>query len=329
MLSKSWEGIHLNRASTQRSTDRIALRKARRSFNVMTVKKDVWLYILLIPGVLHFIVFKYLPMWGILIAFQDYNAYLGFLDSPWVGLKHFIDFFTNPDFTRLLSNTLLISSYNLIFGFPAPVIMALLLNEIRSQWYKRSIQTLVYIPHFISWVIVASLTYSLFNSQGVMNKYIVQMGNNAIPFLTSDKAFRGMIIGQTIWKETGFGTIIYLAALSGVDPQLYEAAVIDGANRFKQLWHITLPSIKSTVITLLILRMGHILDNGFDQIFLMSNSLNRKVSEVFDVYVYTIGITRGAFSYSTAVGLFKGLIGIVLIYSANYFAKKVGEAGLF
>jgi putative aldouronate transport system permease protein len=268
-------------------------------------------------------------MWGVLIAFQDYNAYLGFLGSPWVGFKHFIDFFSNPDFTRLLSNTLLISLYNLAFGFPAPVIMALLLNEIRSQWYKRSIQTLVYIPHFISWVIIASLTYSLFNSQGVVNKYIIQMGNNAIPFLTSDNTFRGMIIGQTIWKETGFGTIIYLAALSGVDPQLYEAAVIDGANRFKQLWHITLPSIKSTVVTLLILRLGHVLDNGFYQIFLMSNSLNRNVSDVFDVYVYTIGITRGAFSYSTAVGLFKGIIGIILIYSANYLAKKAGESGLF
>jgi putative aldouronate transport system permease protein len=319
----------LNRASIQLSKDKKALRKAKREFNITSIRKDVWLYILLIPGVLHFIIFKYLPMWGVLIAFQDYNAYLGFLGSPWVGFKHFIDFFSNPDFTRLLSNTLLISLYNLAFGFPAPVIMALLLNEIRSQWYKRSIQTLVYIPHFISWVIIASLTYSLFNSQGVVNKYIIQMGNNAIPFLTSDNTFRGMIIGQTIWKETGFGTIIYLAALSGVDPQLYEAAVIDGANRFKQLWHITLPSIKSTVVTLLILRLGHVLDNGFDQIFLMSNSLNRNVSDVFDVYVYTIGITRGAFSYSTAVGLFKGIIGIILIYSANYLAKKAGESGLF
>lgn len=319
----------MNRASIQLSKDKKALRKAKREFNITSIRRDVWLYILLIPGVLHFIIFKYLPMWGVLIAFQDYNAYLGFLGSPWVGFKHFIDFFSNPDFTRLLSNTLLISLYNLAFGFPAPVIMALLLNEIRSQWYKRSIQTLVYIPHFISWVIIASLTYSLFNSQGVVNKYIIQMGNNAIPFLTSDNTFRGMIIGQTIWKETGFGTIIYLAALSGVDPQLYEAAVIDGANRFKQLWHITLPSIKSTVVTLLILRLGHVLDNGFDQIFLMSNSLNRNVSDVFDVYVYMIGITRGAFSYSTAVGLFKGIIGIILIYSANYLAKKAGESGLF
>lgn len=268
-------------------------------------------------------------MWGILIAFQDYNVYLGFLKSPWVGFQNFIDFFSNPDFGKLFANTLLVSFYNLLFGFPAPVIMALMLNEVRKQWYKRTIQTLVYIPHFISWVIIASLTYSLFNSQGVVNKYILQMGGETIPFLTSPKTFRTMVIGQTIWKETGFGTIIYLAALAGIDPQLYEAAIMDGANRFRQLWHITLPCIRSTVVTLLILRLGHILDNGFDQIFLMSNSLNRSVSEVFDVYVYTVGITRGAFSYSTAVGLFKSLIGIVLIYSANKLAKKVGESGIF
>lgn len=303
--------------------------KLGRESKLKMIKKDFWLYILLIPGVIHFIVFKYLPMWGILIAFQDFNAYLGFFNSPWVGFKNFIDFFTNPDFGRLFVNTLQISFYNLFFGFPAPVIMALLLNEIRKQWYKRTIQTLVYIPHFISWVIIASLTYTLFNSQGVVNKYIVANGGSPVPFLTSTGSFRPMIIGQTIWKETGFGTIIYLAALAGIDQQLYEAAIIDGANRFRQLWHITLPCIRSTVVILLILRMGHILDNGFDQIFLMSNSLNRSVSEVFDVYVYTIGITRGAFSYSTAVGLFKSLIGIVLIYSSNKLAKKAGESGIF
>jgi putative aldouronate transport system permease protein len=308
---------------------KIKNKRKKQGYKLRQIKKDLWLYILVIPGLLHFIVFKYLPMWGILIAFKDYNAYLGFFGSPWVGFKQFTDFFTSPEFGRLFVNTLTISFYNLIFGFPAPVIMALMLNEIRKQWYKRTIQTLVYIPHFISWVIIASLTYTLFNSQGVINKYIAAMGNEAVPFLTSADTFRPLIIGQTIWKETGFGTIIYLAALAGIDVQLYEAAVIDGANRFKQFWHITLPSIKGTIITLLILRMGHILDNGFDQLFLMSNSLNRSVSEVFDVYVYTMGITRGAFSFSTAVGLFKSLIGIVLIYSSNRLAKAAGESGIF
>ena len=303
--------------------------KPERESRLKLIRKDIWLYILLIPGILHFIVFKYLPMWGILISFQDFNPYLGFFKSPWVGFKQFTDFFADPEFGQLFANTLIISFYNLVFGFPAPIIMALMLNEIRKQWYKRAVQTLVYVPHFISWVIIASLSYTLFNSSGVVNKVIMSMGGQSVPFLTNVDTFRPMIIGQTIWKETGFGTIIYLAALSGIDIQLYEAAIMDGANRLKQLWHITLPCIRSTIIILLILRMGHILDNGFDQIFLMSNSLNRSVSEVFDVFVYTIGITRGAFSYSTAVGLFKSALGIVLIYSANKLAKKAGESGIF
>ncbi len=293
------------------------------------IKKDIWLYILLIPGALHFIIFKYLPMWGILISFQDFNPYLGFFKSPWVGFKNFIDFFTNPDFGQLFVNTLIVSFYNIFFAFPAPIILALLLNEVRRRWFQRTIQTFVYIPHFISWVIVASLTFTLFNSDGAVNRLIMASGGQPIPFLTSPDTFRWMIVGQTIWKETGFGTIIYLAALAGVDVQLYEAAIIDGANRLRQVWHITLPALKSTVVILLILRLGHVLDNGFDQIFLMSNSLNRSVSNVFDVFVYIMGITRGAFSYSTAVGLFKSLIGIILIFSANKLAKKVGESGVF
>lgn len=294
-----------------------------------SIKKDVWLYILLIPGILHFIVFKYAPMWGLLISFQDYNPYLGFKGSPWVGLKHFRDFFSSPDFMRLFRNTLMLSFYNIIFYFPAPIILALLLNELRKQWFKRTVQTLVYVPHFLSWVIVASITYTLFSTNGPVNGVMQTLTGKTIPFLTSVDTFRGMIVGQTIWKETGWGTIIFLAAISNVDVQLYEAAIVDGAGRFRQMWHITLPAIRSTVVVMLILRMGSVLDNGFDQIFLMSNSLNRSVSEVFDTYVYTMGITRGAFSYSTAVGLFKSLVGIILIFSANYLAKKFGESGIF
>lgn len=294
-----------------------------------TIKRDIWLYILLIPGILHYIIFKFAPMWGVLIAFQDYNPYLGFFRSPWVGFKHFIDFFSGPDFVRLFKNTLLISFYNIIFSFPAPIILALLLNELQKQWYKRTIQTLVYVPHFLSWVIIASITYTLFNSTGLVNGIIQSFGYQPKSFLTSPEAFRGMVIGQTIWKETGWGTIIFLAAITGVDPQLYEAAIVDGAGRFKQLYHITLPAIRSTVVIMLVLRMGNVLDNGFDQIFLMSNSLNRNVSEVFDTYVYSLGITRGAFSYSTAVGLFKSVVGIILIFTSNHMAKKFGDSGIF
>lgn len=289
-----------------------------------------WLYIMLLPGVLYFIIFKYLPMWGILIAFKNYQPFLGFFKSQWVGFLHFKYFFTNPDFFKLFRNTLILSVYNLLFFFPAPIILALLLNEIRNILYKRVVQTIIYIPHFISMVIVASITYILMNSQtGPINGILFSLTGRKIEFLGDLNWFRPMIIIQTIWKECGWGTIIFLAALAGVEVELYEAAIVDGAGRLRQLWHITLPSIMNTIIILLILRMGHVLDNGFEQIFLMTNALNREVADVFDTYVYTIGITQGAFSYSTAVGLFKSLIGLILIVSADRLAKKTGNSGIF
>ncbi|AEE95350.1 ABC transporter permease [Mahella australiensis] len=294
------------------------------------IKKDPWLYILLIPGLLYFIIFKYLPMFGIIIAFQDYQPYLGILKSEWVGFEHFRDFFTNPDFFKLLRNTLLISLYNLVFSFPLPIVLALLLNEVKNSAFKRTVQTMVYVPHFISWVVIASITYVLLTTEGgVINEILFRLTGNKIAFLTDPKWFRPLIVTQTIWKETGWGTIIFLAALSGVDPTLYEAATVDGATRWQQTWYITLPAISSTIVIMLILRLGSILDTGFEQIFLMMNSLNREVADVFDTYVYVMGITQGAFSYSTAVGLFKSVVGLILIEAANYFARKVGETSLF
>ena len=294
------------------------------------IVRDRWLYVLVLPGVLYFFVFKLLPMFGIIIAFQKYNPYLGFLNSPWVGFKNFSDFFANPDFGRLLGNTLWISLLNIIFYFPAPILLALMLNELRVSWYKRSIQTLVYIPHFLSWVIAYSIFYMMLTTDGgIVNLLIEQLGGEKIAFLSDKGWFRPLVIVQSIWKETGWGTIIFLAALASVDIEQYEAAVVDGAGRLRQLWHITLPSIKGTIIILLILRMGSVLNTGFEQIYLMSNSVNRPVSQVFDTYVYEIGITRGSFSFATAVNLFKSIIGIILVFSTNYIAKRAGEATIF
>lgn len=299
----------------------------------ITIKKILikyrWLYLLMLPGLIYFALFKYLPMWGVLIAFQDFNPYTGFFDSPWVGLKHFKQFFTGPKFVPLFQNTLGISILNIVFAFPAPIILALMINELRFKKMKKIVQTCVYIPHFLSWVIVASLTYTIFSSTGGINGLLESMGMEKIQFLTSTALFRPMIVGQTIWKGTGWGTIIFLAAMAGVDVQLYEAAIVDGAGRFRQMWHITLPAIRGTVMIMLILKMGDVLDTGFEQIFLMSNALNRAVSDVFDTYVYTVGITQGSFSFSTAVGLFKSLIGIILIFGANTLAKKSGEGAIF
>lgn len=294
------------------------------------IKRNKWLYVLVLPGFLYFVIFKYLPMWGIVIAFQDYQPFLGIRQSEWVGMENFANFFSNPDFFRLLRNTLLLALYDLIFFFPAPIIIALLLNEIRVAFFKRTIQTLVYVPHFVSMVIIASITYVFLTPQGgVLYDLIAWITGQPVDVLSSPGSFRPLIIIQMMWKEMGWGTIIFLAALAGVDTEQYEASIVDGAGRMRRMWHITLPAIRTTIVILLILRLGNFLDTGFEQIYLMTNSLNRDVADVFDTYVYTVGITQGAFSYSTAVGLFKSVVGIILVLGSNKLAKKFGHPGIY
>ncbi|MNW33413.1 putative multiple-sugar transport system permease YteP [compost metagenome] len=292
--------------------------------------KNRWLYLMLLPGLLYFLIFKYWPMYGVLIAFKDYQPFLGFWESPFVGLKHFERFFHDPNFVVLFRNTLVLAMLNILFFFPLPIVIALMLNELRHHLFKRTIQTLVYIPHFMSWVVVVGIAYIFLTTEGgIVNDLLVYFGWDKINFLASNDWFRTIVTAEVIWKETGWGTIIFLAALAGVDPQLYEAARMDGANRLRQLWHITLPAIRSTIIILLILRLGHFLDTGFEQIFLMLNAMNRDVGEVFDTYVYSVGISQGQYSFSTAVGLFKSLIGLVLVVVANHLAKRFGEEGIY
>ena len=292
--------------------------------------RDRWLYFMLAPGIAYFIIFKYVPMYGITMSFQDYQPYLGFFDSPWVGFKHFERFFGEPQFWMLFRNTAILALYNLIFFFPLPIMLALMLNEVRSSFYKRFVQTLVYIPHFVSWVVVVGIFYMLFTTEnGLINEFLFQLTGKKVAFLQDPEWFRTMIVSQSIWKEVGWGTIIFLAALAGVDLQLYEAARMDGAGRWRQLWHITLPAIKSTIVILLILRLGNFLDSGFEQIFLMLNPTTRDVGEVFDTYVYVKGLTQAQYSYSAAVGLFKSVVGLVLVVSANWLAKRFGEEGVY
>jgi len=293
-------------------------------------KRHYILYLMVFPGIIYFIVFRYIPMIFNIIALQTYSPYKGIAGSDWVGWMHFKNFFAGKDFAMLLTNTLAISFMNLIIFFPMPIILALLLNEIKHNGYKKVVQTCVYIPHFISLVVVYSLTYLILNeSNGIINQLIQAMTGHTVDFLSSKAWFRPILLLQTVWKETGYGTIIFLAALAGVDVQLYEAAEVDGAGRWKKMWHITLPAIKSTIITMLILRVGSILNTGYEQIFLLQNSLNRSVSEVFDTYVYKQGITQGSFSYATAVGLFKGIVGTIMVLTVNKIAKKSGEDGLY
>jgi putative aldouronate transport system permease protein len=289
-----------------------------------------WLYLLLIPGIIYFVLFRYWPMFGAVIAFKDYVPFLGIADSPWVGFRHFEDFFASPDFPRLLANTLILALLSLLIAFPLTIIVALLLNEMRLMVLKRTVQTLIYIPHFLSWTVVASLTYLLFALDiGPLFQLINGMLGTDVNFLADPAWFRPIIVLQDIWKNTGWGTIIFLAALAGVDQAQYEAAIIDGAGRFQRVWHITLPSIMPTVVVMLVLQMGQVLNTGFEQIYLMTNSLNRSVADVFDTYVYFMGITQGSYSYSTAVGLFKAVVGVVLIFGANWLARRFNQTGIF
>jgi putative aldouronate transport system permease protein len=292
--------------------------------------KNRWLYLMVVPGVLYFAVFKYLPMWGVTIAFKAYSPFTGFWGSPWVGTIHFLRFLKDPAFPLVLRNTLILATYNLLFFFPLPIAVALLLNELRGDLYKRFIQTLIYIPHFISWVVVVGMAYILFTPDGgIVNNLLVQAGRERINFLLSPEWFRPMIVSQVIWKETGWGTILFLAALTSIDPQLYEAARIDGAGRWPQTWHVTLPGIKSTIVILLILRLGTFLDSGFEQVFLMLNPMNEETGNVFDTFVYISGIQQGNFSYATAANLFKSIVGITLVLLANSLAKRAGEEGIY
>lgn len=295
-----------------------------------TLKRDKYLYLLAVPGVLFFLVFKYLPMWGIAIAFKDYSPYQGFAQSAWVGFENFQRFFSNPDFFHLFRNTIAISLMNLFLYFPLPIVLAILLNELKTEIFKKTIQTIVYMPHFLSWVIIVGITFLLLSqSEGVVNKLLVALGWGQIDFLTNPSLFWLLLTLQNIWKDAGWGTILFLAAIAGIDPQLYEAAKMDGAGRFRQIWHITLPSIRNVIVILLILRIGHMMDVGFEQVLLMMNGAVSDVADVFDTYVFRVGIQQGEFSYSTAIGLFKSVTGLVLVVIANKFAKKLGEEGVY
>ncbi|WP_276313738.1 ABC transporter permease [Antribacter gilvus] len=302
----------------------------RRKGSANPLWKHRALYLMILPGIAYFLVFKYLPMGGLVIAFQNYLPFLGFTGSEWVGLDHFVRLFSEDTFFLLLRNTLVISALMLLFAFPMPIVLALLLNEVRTKVLKKTVQTIVYLPHFMSWVIIVSIFYVMLSIDGgSINNLIVAAGGEPVRFLTDPDWLRPMYVFQEIWRATGWGTIVYLAAITSVDEQLYEAAELDGAGRLRQTWHITLPAIRPAIIIMLILSIGDIMELGFEHMFLVMNSLNREVAEIFDTYVYTAGIQNGQLSYASAVGLFKGLVGLVLVMLANRLAKKFGEEGVY
>ena len=295
-----------------------------------SMKKYWILYLMLLPGLLYFLIFKYGSMFGLVTAFMDFRLTKGIFGSQWVGFEHFTRFFNSRQFSTLFINTFRLAICNIVFFFPLPILVALLINEVESRPFKSTVQGMIYIPHFVSWVVVASIVAQLFNSQdGAITQIINRTFDTHINVLSNRNTFVGLITAEQMWKEFGWGTIIFLSALAGVDVQLYEAAKMDGANRFQRVLHVTLPAMKSIIIIQLILRMGNFLNTGFEQILLALNSSNRAVAEVFDTYVYETALQNGRISYGTAIGMFKSVVSLVLVVTVNAIAKRAGEEGVY
>jgi putative aldouronate transport system permease protein len=288
------------------------------------------LYLLSVPGILYFFLFKYVPLFGSIIAFQNYNIFKGITGSDWVGLEHFQKMFSHYDFLRILNNTLLLGLYDLVIAFPVPILLAILLNEVRMIVFKRLLQTIVYMPHFLSWVVISGIFMGIFSMDaGVVNKALGFLGMQPIYFLGEDSYIRSILIGSGIWRDSGYGTIIFLAAIAGINPDLYEAAEVDGAGRLKQIWSITLPSLLPTIMILLLLHIGKFLDLGFERVFVFLNPLNLESGEILDTYIYKAGLLSQQYSYTTAIGLFKSVVGLMLVLLGNFFSKKTTGESLY
>ena len=294
------------------------------------LKRALPFYVMIIPGLLYFLIFRYGPMFGVFIAFKNYSPFKGVWKSSWVGLDHFVRLFTERDFLLLLKNTLVLNVLDILIAFPFPIMIAIMLNEVRNKYFRGSMQTIMYAPHFLSWVVIVGITVLFLGAQdGGLNMLLREMGLGTINFMTDPHFFRPVWVFQNIWQGAGWGAIIYLASIASIDPALYEAARVDGASKLRQMWHITLPALKTVIVIMLILRLGNFIEVGFEHIFLLQNSLNLNVSDVFDTYVYRQGLIQGDFSYSTAVGLFKSLVGLIMVMGANAIAKRFGEEGVY
>lgn len=307
-------------------TNNRRIQRTRKEKIFLSFKKNKYLYLLALPGFIYLILFAYKPMIGVIMGFQDYNIAQGIFGSKWVGLKHFKTFFSGADFWPVMRNTIKISLLQLICGFPAPIILAIMLNEIRGGVYKKITQTISYLPHFLSWVTIAAMMTTLFSpSTGLVNKILSYMGIEPIYFLAEKNMFVPILIISSIWKEIGWGSVIYLASLAGLDQEVGEAAIIDGCTRFQKIIYINVPYLLSTVAIMLILRMGGILNAGFDQIFNLYSPATMDVADVLDTYVYTLGIKGFQYSLSTAIGLFKSVVGIIMVLITNILTKKLSD----
>ncbi|MDS5750937.1 ABC transporter permease subunit [Streptococcus pneumoniae] len=304
------------------------LKKSKIQLTVEHIQKYWILYLMMIPATVLLILFTYGPMYGIIMAFQDFTVFKGYTGSPFVGLKHFQRLFSDPLFYRLFKNTFMVGVLDFLFSFPAPLIFALILNEVRKVRFKSVVQSISYLPHFIPLVVMVGIIFELFGSYGIINNLLSSLGMEPISFFTKSEWFLPLYIGSGVWKTIGWGSIIYMGALTNIDSTLYEAADMDGANRWHKMWHVTLPSLRPTVVTLFILNAGGIMQVGFEKVFLMSSPTTYEVSDVLSTYVYRQGILNSDFSYSAAVGLFNNIVALLFVLLANKIAKKLGEEGI-
>lgn len=295
-----------------------------------TVERDKYLYLLILPVIVYYIVFHYVPMYGIVIAFKKFQPLKGILGSSWVGFRYFEEFFTAPYFWQLLKNTLLLSLYSLLWGFPAPILFALLLNEVRHKLYKRVVQTVSYLPHFISIVVIAGMIVSFTGlREGIVNQALTLIGLQPINFMAEPGWFRTIFVSSGIWQGFGWGSIIYLAAIAGIDPQLYEAAEMDGAGRWTRMWHITLPCLIPTIVIMFIMQMGNLMDVGIEKVLLLSNPLTYETADVISTFVYRRGVLNQDYSFATAVGLFNNVINLILLVSVNALSRRTSQSSLW
>ncbi|MCF2943028.1 ABC transporter permease subunit [Paenibacillus tarimensis] len=289
-------------------------------------KSNIPLLIMFVPVALFFLIFRYAPIGGLVIAFKDYNFFDGVLNSPWVGFKYFEMLFQDTRTLEIIRNTFFLSVLSIVFGFPVPIILAIMLNEVKNMMFKRTVQTIVYMPHFFSWVIISMMVLTVFSLEnGVVNRWVESFFGEPYAFMYNKESWVAIFIGSGIWKDMGFNAIIFLAALTTIDPSLYEAAGMDGAGKFRKIWHITLPGIRSTIILLLILSMGRVMEVGFDQVYMLQNSNVNEIADVISTFIYRTGLQGAQFSLTTAMGLFESLVALILIVTANYIARRFNE----
>ena len=312
----------VNQGAATTATEQVPVTHVRERF-ATNVRKHWMLYVMVVPGIIWFVMFRLIPDAGSVIAFQDYNIFKGMAGSEWVGLAHFRRLLNYPDFYRILANTLIMGFLTVLFGWPIPIILALGINEVRVTRLKRGLQTMLYLPHFFSWVVIAGLFFQVLSLNGVVNTIITGLGGDRVLLVQQQWFFRPMIVLASLYRDSGYGTIVYLAAIASINPELYESAMIDGASKLQQVVHVTIPLILPTAFVLLLLRIGNFMQLGFDRIWNFLTPLTWSVGDVFDTYVYRVGITEGQYSLTTAIGLFQSLVGFIMIYGFNRLTKKV------